>query len=140
MKTLIFVFILIIFLQATILPVNLFLSVLILRSFLRPEKQNLYLAFLLGLLLSYLNNSSLGLYSLFFLGLSQVSQIASRSRLGEHILIAIGLVVFSQAAFYFFMPSILRVIFEIFFAVPLYFLVKFWEERFIIKPDIKLKI
>lgn len=138
MKTLIFVFILILFLQTTVLQVNLFLSVLILRSFLRPEKQNLLLAFSLGLLLSFLNNSPLGLYSLLFLSLSEAAQIIAKSRLGEHILIAIGLVVVSQVIFNLFKPT--NIIIEILFAIPLYFLVKFWEERFIIKSEIKLKI
>lgn len=138
MKTLIFVFILILFLQTTVLQVNLFLSVLILRSFLRPEKQNLLLAFSLGLLLSFLNNSPLGLYSLLFLSLSEAAQIIAKSRLGEHILIAIGLVIVSQVIFNLLKPT--NIIIEILFAVPLYFLVKFWEERFIIKSEIKLKI
>lgn len=138
MKTLIFVFILIVFLQTTIVPVNLCLSILILRSFLRPEKENLYLSFLLGLLLSFLNNTPLGPYSLLFLGLSEAAQITAKSRLGEHVLIAIGLVVFSQAIFGLFNHS--NIFIETFFALPLYFLVKFWEERFIIKPEIKLKI
>ncbi len=139
MKTLIFVFILILFLQTTIVPVNLFLSVLILRSFLRPGKENLFLAFTLGLLLSFLNNSSLGLYSLLFICLSEATQIIAKSRLGKHILIATGLVVFAQAIFSLF-NHLSNIYIEIFFAVPLYFLVKFWEERFIIKPEIKLKI
>lgn len=138
MKTLIFVFILILFLQTTVLQVNLFLSVLILRSFLRPEKQNLLLAFSLGLLLSFLNNSPLGLYSLLFLSLSEAAQIIAKSRLGEHILIAIGLVIVSQVICNLFKPT--NIIIEILFAIPLYFLVKFWEERFIIKSEIKLKI
>lgn len=138
MKTLIFVFILILFLQTTVLQVNLFLSVLILRSFLRPEKQNLLLAFSLGLLLSFLNNSPLGLYSLLLLSLSEAAQIIAKSRLGEHILIAIGLVIVSQIIFNLFKPT--NIIIEILFAIPLYFLVKFWEERFIIKSEIKLKI
>lgn len=138
MKTLIFVFILIVFLQTSIISVNLCLSILILRSFLRPGKENLYLAFSLGLLLAFLSNSSVGLYSLLFLGLSEAVQITAKSRFGEHILIAIGLVVISQIIFGLFKST--NIFIETLFALPLYFLVKFWEERFIIKPEMKLKI
>ena len=138
MRTLIFVFILIVFLQTSVVPVNLCLSILILRSFLRPDKANIYLAFSLGLFLSFLNNSPLGLYSLLFLGLSEAAQIIAKSRLAEHVLVAIGLVIIAQVIFGLFNHQ--NIFIEILFAFPLYFLVKFWEERFIIKPEIKLKI
>lgn len=148
MKTLIFVLIFISFLQSTALPLNLSLTVILLRSFLHPGKENLYLAFLVGLLISFLGNSPMGLYSLLFVSFCGVAQIVAKSRLANHILFATSLVFISQMIYYLFNFLVFSQSFQIwptifietFFAVPAYFLVKFWEERFIVQREIKLKV
>lgn len=148
MKMLLLILTLIIFLQASVLPVNLILIILILKNFLRPEKENLYLAMTAGLLLSFLTNTHLGIYSLVFLILSSGAQIVARSRLGDHILIALGLIATSLIIFkivdLFVLGQSIQIwpesLVEILLSIPLYFLAKLWEERFIIKPDIKLKL
>lgn len=148
MKTLLLILTLIIFLQASVLPVNLCLMILILKNFLRPEKENLYLAMSAGLLLSFLTNTHLGVYSLVFLILSSGAQIVARSRLGDHILVALSLVTTSLIIFkivdLFILGQSIQIwpesLVEILLSMPLYFLIKLWEERFIIQQEIKLKL
>lgn len=148
MKTLIFVLIFITFLQSTVLSLNLSLTLILLRSFLHPDKENLYLAFLVGLLISFLGNTPLGLNALLFVCFSEVARMTAKSRLAGHILFAASLVFISQMIYYIFNYLVFSESFQIwpmifietFFALPLYFLVKFWEERFIVQREIKLKV
>ena len=60
------IFILIIF-QASILPLNLVLLLLLIRVALKPDQQSFYLAFWSGLLLDLAQGTPLGLSSLIFL-------------------------------------------------------------------------
>ena len=54
-------------LQASILPLNLLLVLILIRGALKPDRQNFYLAFWSGLLLDLAQGTPLGLSSLIFL-------------------------------------------------------------------------
>lgn len=135
------------FLQATVIPVNLVLIILICRSYIRPERANLILAFAFGLLASHLTLGNLGLNSLIYLVLVQLAQAFSKTRFSVHSLLVVPMtfillsgyeLVYSMASNA--SPGILPGIFtESIIALPVFYLIKLWEERFIVQKDIKLK-
>lgn len=147
MKTLIIILILAAFLQTTILPIDLVLLILICRAYVRSEKENLYLAFVFGLLTSHLNLTSLGLHSLTYLIIIQAVQLLSKTNLaGNSLLIVpislIGLSlnqiissVVNNTALEFSGIIIVSVV-----SLPVFYLVRLWEERFIVRKEIKLRV
>lgn len=148
MKTLIIVLILISFLQATIMPIELVLLVLICRSYIKEDRANLYLAFAFGLLISHLTLTPLGLNSLIFLILVQITQVLSKTRLAGNSLLIIPLALIllsvNQLVTSFIIRQTLslspKIILESLISLPILYLVRLWEERFIIRKEIKLKI
>lgn len=138
MKTLIVVLIITSFIQYTILPLNLVLIILICRSYLIPDKANLFLAFAFGLLNGHLNLTTLGLTSLTYLIIVAIVEGLSKSRLAGNSLLIVpltfGLLLGSQASIF---PKIFL---ESLISLPIFYLVKIWEERFIVKRDIKLRV
>lgn len=147
MKTTIFVLILATFLQTTLIPLNLVLIILICRSLIIPERENLFLAFAFGLLAAFLNLNNLGFYSLIFLILIFLTQAFSKTRFSNHssLIIPIAFILLSIETF---SNSILMrqsaqifpsVLIESIIALPIFYLVRMWEERFIVRKDIKLK-
>lgn len=148
MKTLILVLIIASFIQTTILPVDLVLIILICRSYLRSDRANLFLAFSFGLLLSHLNLTYFGLQSLVLLVLVQTTEGLSRSRLAGNWLLIIPLT-FTLLSLNYIAISIFTnqsiqlfpgVFFESLLSLPVFFLVRLWEERFIVRKEIKLRV
>lgn len=147
MKTLIAILIIVAFLQTTILPIDLVLLILICRSYIKSDQANLYLAFAFGIFTSHLNLVSIGFQSLIYLSFVEATAILSKLRLAGNPLLIVPLTFFflslNQLA-----NSILahntfefsKVIFASLLALPILFLVKLWEERFIVRKEIKLKM
>lgn len=147
MKTIITVLILAAFLQTTIVPLNLVLIILICRAYIRPEKANLFLAFGFGLLTAHLSLNNLGLQSLTFVVLVQLTQVFSKIRFFTHPLLIMPLAfcllsinalidsLINQQSVQIF-PNCLT---ESIVALPVYYFIKLWEERFIVRKDIKLR-
>lgn len=147
MKALIIVLIIGTFLQATILPINLVLIILVCRAFIRSGKSNLYFAFIFGLFLSLLTLTPMGLQSLIFLLLVQITESISKSRLSENPLSLIPIcllaILVNQITISLFTHQALILvpkIYEAFLALPIFYLVRFWEERFIVRKEIKLRL
>lgn len=148
MKTLIIILIITSFIQSSILPLDLILLVLISRSLLRPDRTNLFLAFGFGLLTSHLNLTPLGFDSLIYLVIVEVLCGLSKSRLSPNfyliIPISLGSLFLHQqiisllthTTFHFF-P---KIFIEGFLSLPIFFLIKIWEERFIVRHEIKLRV
>ncbi|MBI2039821.1 hypothetical protein HYT18_01990 [Candidatus Microgenomates bacterium] len=148
MKTLIAILILASFLQSTILPINLVLIILICRAYIKAEKSNLYLAFTFGLFISHLNLDPLGLQSVVYLLIVQITQGLSRSPFATNYLtiVPISFILLSlnkatvwlitQHSFEL-MPQVLL---ESLLSLPILYLVRIWEERFVARKDIKLKV
>lgn len=147
MKTLIIVLILASFIQTTILPINLVLIVLVCRAYLKPEKQNLYLAFAFGLFTSHLNLVTLGLGSITYLLVVQLTQVLAKSRLAGNSLLIVP-ITFVLLSLTHIVNSLLThssinllpVVFESIISLPIFFFLRLWEERFIIRKEIKLKV
>ncbi len=148
MKTLIAVLILLSFLQSAIIPIDLVLIILICRSYIRPDKSNLILVFAFGLLVGHLNLTSLGLQSLIYLILVSITEGLSKSRLAGNSFLIIPLVlllssinqimlsVFIHESFTIFPKNLL----EAFLSLPILYIVRLWEERFIVRRGIKLRL
>lgn len=148
MKTLIVVLILLSFLQATLVPFDLVLIFLILRSYISPGKENLYLGFALGLLISYLANLPLGIYSLVYLTLIQATYLYRKTPFSNSIFLSLPLIIIALSisslvisltihASLQLWPKVLQ---EILVAIPVYFILKIWEERFVLRPETKLRV
>ena len=147
MKTLAIILVLASFIQATILPYDLVLVILICRSFIKVSKSNLYLAFAFGLLNAHLTLTSLGVKPLLFLITVQLAQIMSKSRLSNTpiFIIPISLVLLSLNAVLmqiFFEGQFImsQILIESILSLPIFYFVRFWEERFIVRKDIRLKV
>ena len=147
MKTIILLLILAAFLQSSIVPLNLVLIILICRAYIRPEKENLILAFALGLLTAHLSLSNLGIQSLVFLILIYLAQIFSKTRFSSHSLLIMPLS-FILLSLYSLIDSItigrsVRIfpgsLPESIVALVVFYLIRLWEERFIVQKEIKLK-
>lgn len=134
------------FIQSTILPLELVLEIILLRAFLRVDRANLYLAFGFGLLISFLGHFPLGLQSIVYLLLVANVYFLSKTPLSKNIFTCIPAVIvlltFNDVSTLFLHTQIgwIKILFELLFAFPIYFILKIWEERFIVRSDIKLKI
>lgn len=148
MKTLIIILILCAFLQTTILPIDLVLLVLIFRSYLVSDKSNLYLAFFFGLLISHLSGTPLGIQSVVYLLIVEIVRVISRIPALNSIITIIP-ITFVALTFNSVVLAVVNgssiqlwpeILLESIAALPVYLLIKFWEERFVIRPEIKLRI
>lgn len=148
MKTLIIILILLSFLQATLIPLDLVLMVLILRAYLVTEKANLYLGFGFGFLLSILSNTILGLHSLILVILIEATHLLKKTPISDNYLVVIPLILITSIIYTAFLSLILqqqlilwpKVAAEAILALPVFLGLKFWEERFVVKEKIKLKL
>lgn len=147
MKTTIFILTVISFLQTTIIPVNLVLIILICKSIIDQDENNLFLAFGFGLFNAHLTLGNLGLQSFLYLILIQITLIVSRWRFSIHWLQIYPLTVLLLSIYVFALAIVgqrsvqifPQVFIESLFSLPVYFIIKLWQERFIVKKDIKLK-
>lgn len=139
MKTLIIVLIIAAFLQTTILPIDLVLLILICRAYIVRERANLYLAFAFGLTVAFLSLANLGFASLIYLGIVQATQILSKTRLAGHplLIVPISLVFLSINLF---LDSSSNVILGSLLSLPIFYSLRLWEERFVVKREIKLRV
>lgn len=148
MKTLVIILIIAAFLQSTILPINLTLIILIARSLIKPERANLILAFSFGLLISHLNLGPLGLQGLIYLMLTQFTQILSKSKVSANPLIIVPLTLLLSSLNLTTISIIThqsihllpKLFWEAMFALPTFYIVRLWEERFIVRKEVKLKV
>lgn len=147
MKTLVVILIIASFLQTAILPINLVLIILICRSYIKISKASLYLAFGFGLLISHLSLVNLGFYSVVYLFATQITESLSKVRLAGNSLlilpISFVLLTVSHILTSIFLHQSLqifpKVIIESIISLPILIMVRIWEERFIVRGDIKLK-
>ncbi len=148
MKTLIVILIISSLLQSAVLPIDLVLIILICRSYIRSDKSNLFLAFGFGLFISFLNLTTLGLNSLIYLFCIFLTQSLSRSRLSGNLFLIIPLTfcllcinqLISFVLFHQPLQIFPKIFLESILSLPILYLVKIWEERFIIQKGIKLRL
>ena len=147
MKTFIFVIILAAFLQTTTIEVDLVLLLVLSRSLERDDSFNMYMAFFAGILLGLLTATNIGFYALFFLIATRVGYLLRKSPVTNNIFTILPIAFFMATAlglaeriFLGQSINIVRYIIDTLSSLPIYFCVKFWEERFIVAPQMKLKL
>lgn len=147
MKTLIIVLIIASLLQTTVIPIDLVLLILICRTYIRSDIRNLYLAFGFGLFTSHLYLNPLGFQSLLYLIFVQATESLSKIRLAGNPLLIIPItfvfISLNQLALSIIGQDLLefpKIILASFLSLPTLFLIRIWEERFIVRKEIKLKI
>lgn len=147
MKTLITVLIIASFIQSTIVSLNLVLIILLCRSYIRPDRANLFLAFAFGLVDGYLSLNVLGFSSILYLVWVLLILTLAKSPLAGNLLI--GPLIFlillaNQQVYSFFVHQSAEIFPKIFWesllALPIFYLTKIWEERFIVRREIKLRV
>lgn len=147
MKLFIFLIFIAAFLQTSFIPLNLCLLLLICRSYTVHESKNYYLALIAGVLLGILTSFNTGFYSLIFIGavflIHGIRLLPVTGRFLTVIPVAWVILVsamaienlFYQVAFNIWLPTIASIL-----ALPVYLIVREWEDRFIAKSGIKLKV
>jgi len=148
MKTLIVVLIIASFIQTTILPIDLVLIILICRSYTKSSVSNLYLALGFGLLIAHLNLNTLGIDSLIYILAVQITQALSKVRLAGNSLLIIPITFILLGLSHLVSSIILhqslnlfpKVLIESLISLPIFYGIRLWEERFIVRKEIKLKV
>lgn len=147
MKLFFLIFILVAFIQTSFLDINLCLMLIIARSFVVDRPSNYIVAFGGGLILGLLSGQNLGYFASIFLVTTKLIQIFKRLPISSNFLTVIPvatviLLVFEGFEALVFRQTFnpLKTILESIMILPIYALVRFWEERFIVKHEIKLKI
>lgn len=147
MKIFIIALIIACLLQTSFVPVNLCMILLICRSLARPDISNLYLAFFAGIFLGILSSLNIGFYALAFLAVVEMIELLRNTRITSNILwvlpISGGLFLLLALAERLFLGMAINfwiILAETVLSLPFFVVVKFWEERFIVLPDVKLKL
>jgi hypothetical protein len=147
MRFFVFLLLLAAFLQTAFLPLNLCLLLLIVRSYATEEKENYYLAFASGIFLAILSTHNLGFWTLIFLITVKLVHVVRKFPLTTKGVSIIPVVFFFllvasflEQLFFNVSFSLMPLLLGAIISLPIYIAVKMWEDRFIVKPDIKLKI
>lgn len=147
MKFFIFVLILASLFQTSFLPINLVLMLLIARELVYSTKANLYLAFGAGILLGLLSPQNIGFAPFIFLIVVKLVSFLRKLPFTTSFLtvLPISFVIFLSTAFieqqvFKINTNIYLIILQSVLMLPVYFLTKMWEERFVVSKDIKLKL
>lgn len=134
-------------LQTTLLSLDLVVLVLIARAFILDEKSNFWLAFGFGLILALLSGYPLGSLSLAYLLVVAVVSSIRKTPLDTHPLIIVPMtfillacIAWLEKILFGMKLSMGIIILETILVLPVYLILRFWEERFIPKKDIKLKM
>lgn len=136
MKIFILVLIALAFLQTTIIPLDLILVVLLLRSYIKPGKENLILATVFGIFLAHLMNEPMGPRALIYLVAVELTQVLSGLPIhknlffgGFSLAISLSLEKLILWKILTVTPNFLLTLLELLTALPIYLVFKFWEER-----------
>lgn len=147
MRFFIFLLILGAFIQSAFLPINICLILIVVRSFAVEEHQNYYLAFMTGIILAILSPVNIGFWTIIllfcvkFVHIIRTFPITSKGiTIIPVALLLLGLTEYLQQLLFKVSFSITPVIIGGVLALPLYFIIRLWEERFVVKREIRLKI
>lgn len=147
MRLFIFLLLLSAFLQTSFLQINLCLILLISRSFAYEESENYYAALFGGLLLGFLSTANLGFWPIVFLLVVKLAHLIRRLPITANFLTVIpaSLLIILVSSYveslsYKTTINFVLIVLEAVLALPIYLLIRYWEERFVVKPELKLKI
>lgn len=134
-------------LQTAFIPLNLCLILIIARSFIVKDRSNYLLSFIGGIFLSILSGSVIGFWSIVFLMVVKLIQIIKSLPILSNFQTALPISILILTVISFLEQQLFnqtinfyKILWESLTLLLLYFLVKFWEERFVVRSEIKLKI
>lgn len=138
---------LLVFIQSSLLPFDLIIIVIIVRSFLFHAKSNYYLALLLGLIVSLSSGQPLGVMSVIYLLVVHLVHWIRQATFASHWSFSLPITLFVLVIYYLINQFLFGVSLnywnipiQLIFVVPLYLLIGFWEERFVGRSVIKLRL
>jgi hypothetical protein len=147
MKTLLLLITLFAFLQSAFLPVNLVMVILVARALVVPDRENLFLAFFGGIILSFLTQVNLGYFPLIFILVVKLGEFIKTFPVSFNIFmiflsgsVLIAIVGGLNMLFISQNMSLYTHLVEAILVVPFYFVIKLWEERFVVKSHMKLRM
>ena len=147
MRLYIFLLILSAFFQTSFVPLNLCLIIIICRSFILSKQSNFFIAFLIGIILGVLASQNLGFWALVFVIITKVSNATKKLPVSSNIFTIIPVIfvllmlVSLLENLSFKTPiNLLKIIIESLLGLPIFYFFKLWEERFVLKSDLRLKI
>ena len=147
MKTLLLLITLFAFLQSAFLPVNLVLVVLVARSLIVSDRDNLYLAFFGGMILGFLTQINLGYFPLVFILIVKLGEFIKTFPVSFNMLmifvtgaVLVAIVGGLNMVFINQNMSLYIHLIEAILVVPFYFVIRLWEERFVVKAHMKLRM
>lgn len=133
--------------QTTITPINFCLFAIIAIALLNTDQSSLFIAFFGGLILGLLTGTNLGFYCLLFILIAELVRLSKSSPVFGNNFFLIPLVLACLLIFKLTQQLLLKQSFdplsllsETFAFFVVYYLFKFFEDRFITHPDLKLKI
>lgn len=133
--------------QVVFLEVNLVALLLITQALVKYEKNNVWLAFFMGLFMAHLQQLPLGLLSLIYILEIELVQLFKKIPLSGIFtpFLIIFFVLFVNSVFYsiIFTQTLIiwpKLFIEIILSIPTYIIMSFWQDRFVVKKDIKLKV
>lgn len=133
------------FIQTAFLPINLCLVLLIARSLVTVERTNLYAAFISGIILGLLSGANLGFRPLIFLIIVEIAQIFKKLPISTTLFLiplSFGLIFIAnllESLLFGQHINVQSMVLEMIVLPLAYLLIRFWEERFVVKPGIKLR-
>jgi hypothetical protein len=136
------------FLQTSFLGLNIVLLIIIARSFLLETKANYFLAFFAGILVGLLSAQNIGFWPLIFLVSVKIAHVIRKLPFSISILtfipVVISCVLIASTSELVFLKQTInwtKVIGEIVVSIPIFIFIRFWEDKFFIRPStVKLKI
>lgn len=135
------------FIQASLLPFDLVILIILVRSFLVVSNSNYYLAMGMGVIVSLLTGLPLGSHSLMYIIAVKMMQLLKKSAFASHLTAGIALTVVILMIYGFSSQWILGIsydlktlLFQILLFFPSYLVIIFLEDRITINSDIRLKI
>ena len=147
MKIFILLLLIAIFLQTSFVPLNLVLILMISRAFIVEDIANYYIAFFAGLFLGIMSIYNIGFWPLVLLIVVKLLNLSKKLPLSKNAftiglvaLIIVSGVSFLEAKIYHQTFEWAKVLIESIITIPLVYLMRIWEHRYVVKPELKLKI
>ena len=147
MKLFSFLILLAAFLQTSLIPLNLCLILLISRAYTNHSKQNYFLAFFAGIFLGFLAPYNIGFWPLTFLVAVFIVHVFRLLPISGRFLtiIPVAFIILTAVSLLeslaFHTPFLwLYPVISSLLTLPIFIVVHQWEDRFIIKPAVKLKM
>jgi hypothetical protein len=147
MRPFLIILILAVFIQSSFIPLNLVLVLLIVRVFVVEDTANYWFGLLSGTMLGILTSVNLGFWTLFFLLAVKLIYLIRKNSLTHNTfaIVPIAFIFCLLAGFYekLFLSQTVnfyKISAEALITFPFYIFFRYWEERFIVKRDTKLKL